>query len=197
MAHTPSGRRADRGERLDREPLARPKQSRLDLRRLLGCGTQERLAGLVQECGSASQGKVGRAIRAPVNGHRDLWPQAAYRFGSAPRVEVLSAAQRSSPPPDRHEGHVEVRNEAVHSRKETGVAGEEDAPRAQDRVAQGCRFRPERSAPVVLGVSRANYDVSDTDLVALDDLRHVCEATDLTPESTRHDDVHLVVEHAQ
>ena len=57
--------------------------------------------------------------------------------------------------------------------------------------------RAERSAPVVLGVSRANYDVSDTDLVALDDLRHVCEATELTPESPRHDDVHLVVEHAQ
>ena len=34
-------------------------------------------------------------------------------LGSAPRVEVLSAAQRSSPPPDWHEGHVEVRNEAV------------------------------------------------------------------------------------
>ena len=71
--------------------------------------------------------------------------------------------------------------------------------RREPRTAypSGCRFRPERSAPVVLGVSRANYDVSDTDFVALDDLRHVCEATDLTPESTRHDDVHLVVEHAQ
>ena len=49
----------------------------------------------------------------------------------------------------------------------------------------------------MLGVGRANDDVSDSDLVAFDDLRHVCEAMDLTPESPRHDDVHLVVEHAQ
>ena len=83
----------DRGERLDREPLARPRRSRRRTSGASRCGAQERLTGLVQECGPASQGEVGRAIRAPVNGHRDLWLQAAYRFGQR------SQGQRCFPRP--------------------------------------------------------------------------------------------------
>ena len=101
---------------------------------------------------------------------------------------MLAAAELRAPPPDRHEGDVQLWHEPVHSGEQVGVAGEEDPSRAEDRVPERRPVAEQRPPTVVLGVCRPDGERPDRHLVAFvhfDDL----ESTKPRAEAPRHDDL--------
>ena len=173
---------------LELEPLARLQDAHLDLGRGFRRLAYELLGRLLEEGGVAAHSVVQRPVRAPVDRNGDTWSEQAESLRGARGVEVLAAAERRAPAPDRDQRQVEVRDKAVHLREERRVAREVDAVRAADRIAESRAAQPADAAPlVVLRVRRAHLDRPDRDRLPFVDLDHALEAEPLdgTREASR------------
>ena len=110
-------------------------------------------AGSLRTSGASAEAEVERQVGPQPDGHRDPRPQGAAALRGAHRVEVNPAAERCAPAPDRQERHVQVRDEALPSRrtgpyrprsKRCSNRGGRSQPRsrARGRGGGGCRARP-------------------------------------------------------
>ena len=116
---------------------------------------------------------MGRPVGAPVDRDGDLGAQPPDGLGRAHGIEVLSAAQRGTPAPDRDEGKIQVGHEIIHAGEQVRVSCEVDPARADERIAERDRFSPGRPATVVLRKRRLDRDVSKPQLIADLDLDDV------------------------
>ena len=116
------------------------------------------------------------------------------------RIEVEPGVHARPPAPDRDEPDVEIVHEPVHLVEEVGVAGEVDARRAAQDVADRGQPQPQRRAvPVVEGGRHGHGHAAELELVAgngLADIRESAPSCE-TAEPLRDHDRDVVVEQPQ